>query len=98
MDQVADISTKEQFIQVASTLLDKNTSNFERERADEILAKLYKSINAWPICKQILEDPSHYEAILFTAAKMLRVKMFYYFNELPESEYLELFNFLISKL
>lgn len=93
MDQ---INTKDEFIMVSTALLSRDTTNEEREKADKLLSKLYKTSQAWQICKEVLSEQG-YDQVLFTAAKLLRVKMFYYFNELPESLYAEFFAFLISK-
>lgn len=98
MAEPAEIRTKDEFIYVASGLLNKDTSNEDREKADRLLSQLYKSLQAWPICREVLADQNQIDSIVFTAAKLLRVKMFYYFNELPQDHYAELFTFIISKL
>jgi hypothetical protein len=98
MMQPNEISTKDEFLFVTGTLLNKDSTNNDREKADQLLAQLYKNVKAWMICREVLAEPNTMEQINFTAAKMLRVKMMYYFNELPEENYTELFEFLISNL
>lgn len=96
MADSTEIRTKEEFVYVANGLLNKDTSNEDREKADKLLSQLYKSPQAWPICREVLADHTQIESIIFTAAKLLRVKMFYYFNELPEAHYADFFTFIIS--
>jgi hypothetical protein len=92
------IQTKDQFVQVASMLTRKEASNADRELASEILSNLYKSPDAWKICKDVLIDHAKLESsVLFTAAKLLRVKTYFYFSELPESNYVEFFSFVVSR-
>ena len=98
MSQSTEIQNKDQFVHVAAVLLNKDSTNEDREKADQLLSQLYKTTQAWQICKEVLSVPANFEEITFITAKLLRVKLYYYFNELPETDYAELFLFIISKL
>lgn len=93
-----EIRDKTQFTRVVEILLGRETYPEERELADEQLQKLYKNPIAWNICRDILSSSKEYsDSVIFTASKLLRVKAFYYFNEIPSSDYLELFSYIVSK-
>lgn len=94
-----DIQTKDQFIQIATLLTTKDASTDDRELASEVLSRLYKSQAAWKVCQEVLEDHASIEpSVLFTAAKLLRVKTYFYFSELPEGHYVSFFTFVVSKI
>lgn len=97
MANLSEIHTKDEFIYVTTALLGRDASNQDRETADQLLADLYKKQQAWQICKEVLTDCLQVDSLVFTASKMLRVKMFYYFNELPPEHYLDMFSFLIGR-
>ena len=92
-------SKKDDFLRAACVLVAVDSSNCEKEAANSILANLYVKSEAWQIVIAILnEEVPRPPGVLFTAAKVLRVKLFYYFSELQTDYYQSLFTFLLSIL
>lgn len=93
------IASKEDFIEVVNSLLSSQSNNDDRENADMLLNKLYLTTQAWEIAKEIVSEPNAFEkSVLLTATKVLRVKVYYYLSELPESFYIPLFKLVLGTL
>lgn len=95
--ETGEITTTEEFVLVIKMMFASESTIHEKETADKLLGNLYKSSHAWPICKEILGEAGRYESShIFTTAKILRVKVMYYFNELDESLWAPLFQFILK--
>lgn len=97
--EATDINTKADFIHVTTALLDPKTSAETKEQADKLLTHLYKTPQAWKISQEILADPKSCDSnCIFTIAKILRVKVMYYFNELDTDSWIPLFGFILKSI
>lgn len=93
------IQTKDDLVRVLDLLLSSKSNNDDKENADMMLNDLYLTSQAWEICKEIMTSPQDYvDAVLLTTAKILKVKMYYYLNELPESYYVPMFNLILRNI
>ena len=94
------ISDEATFCKVCEYLFDKESSASMRNEADSILNRFYNQSDAWSICKGVLDEiDKRYKNrgfICMIAAKILKVKFLYYFNEVEEKNYVDWFNFLMS--
>jgi hypothetical protein len=93
------IETTEQFLAAVNILTNGVAGPEQIELADQLISEMYKSVKAWNILKEVLSQPGNYEKnVILTTSKLLRVKMFYYFNELPEEYYVPMFGFILSTI
>jgi hypothetical protein len=96
--EAGQIASKEDFIEVVNSLLSGQSNNDDRENADMLLNNLYLTTQAWEITKEIISEPNAYEkSVLLTAAKVLRVKVYYYLSELPENFYIPMFRLILGR-
>jgi hypothetical protein len=98
MALVDEVITTEQFIEAAKSLVARDSTNRDRENANNLLAKLYVTKEAWNIAKAVLEKDKLEPGVLLTTVKIMRVKLFYYFSDLTEDLYIPLFQFLASSI
>lgn len=95
--QVRSIETVDQFLSVVNSLHSKETNEKVKKQADNLLTDFYKTQQAWDITREILADPNMLDTtILLTTAKLLRIKIFYYFSDLSPEHYFPLFNFILG--
>lgn len=94
-----EITKKEDLLEVIAALLGPDSSIESKHDANSLLTQFYLSPLAWKVAKEMLEKSEEYDSnTLFTVGKLLRVKALYYFSELPENEYLPLFEFVLKTL
>lgn len=92
------IACLQDFLPIALAFFDKDTSKERKNQFNEQLQELYKSQSAWKICKDILSHLDQYTTeVKFLAAKILRIKLYYYMIEVPEAEHEPMLMYIVSK-
>jgi hypothetical protein len=92
------ITSLQEFLPIALAFFDSNTPKEQKNEFNQHLQELYKSEAAWKICKDILSNVDQYTAeVKFLAAKILRIKLYYYMIEVPASEHEPMLMYIVSK-
>ncbi len=88
--------TVENFVIAARVVLDKTYENSKFKEAEAYLLSLEKSMDGWVIIPQILNSDGFEPGVYLQAALILKKKLQFDFYQLPENEYLNLTEVLIS--
>jgi len=87
----------EKFIIAASVVSNRNYDNTNFKEAESYLLALEKSMEAWTIIPEILNSDGFKQEVYIQAVLILKRKLQFDFYQLPENEYLNLTEVIISK-
>ena len=97
MQTTTKIQSKEDYIEAAKVLISNNTDYKKYMVADEMLREVSNAPIGWIIAKELISNPVDDMGVCLVVSKLMRNKVACFLSQLPPTDYMPLFEILLSK-